>query len=206
VRARVDALLHKARSSGGAKAVSCPFSVFVSQPLTIPIPSDAEAAMRIRLDAGDVPGAQRALEESTRQFLSRMVQDRDAPQGGDIYNGGAALSDEALRAYVAARARKLSFLRREIPVKDLHAAIQERFLFPMQTLSLMAGVATGTLSMEELYVYAGRALFKGLEKTGGLGVYEIVPPSSQLFSLLAQHHLAAWLAQPEATVREARTG
>ena len=43
----------------------------------------------------------------------------------------------------------------------------------------------------------GRALFKGLEKTGGLGVYEMVPPNSALFALLAQHHLPGWLVEHE---------
>jgi CRISPR/Cas system CMR subunit Cmr4 (Cas7 group RAMP superfamily) len=67
----------------------------------------------------------------------------------------------------------------------------------MDTLQLVAAVDQGAQSLSELYVHVGRALFKGFEKTGGLGVYEIIPPGSALFSLLAQHHLPRWLVEHE---------
>jgi hypothetical protein len=73
----------------------------------------------------------------------------------------------------------------------------ERFVFPMDTLQLVAAVQRDAQGLHELYVQVGRALFKGFEKTGGLGVYEIVPPSSPFFSLLAQHHLPRWLVEHE---------
>ena len=53
--------------------------------------------------------------------------------------------------------------------------------------------------MQELYVFAGRALFRGFEKRGGLGVYELIEPHSVFFNLIAEHHLPLWL-------REQRTG
>ena len=96
-----------------------------------------------------------------------------------------------------ARARDLLFLRRSIAVRDLHPSIADQFVFPAHHLSLVAAVAPAAHSLHELYVHAGRALFRGLEKTGGLGVYEIIPSSSAFFTLLAQHHLPAWLLEHE---------
>ena len=197
VRARIDALLKQERASRGRADVSCPFSVYVSQPLSIPVPPDAELAVRGCLEDGDVAGAELMLQESVRQFVARLSEDAGLGGGGDIYNGGAALSEEALRAYADARGGELTFMRRRLPVASLHASILERFAFPMHTLQLVAAIAPDGESLHELYVHVGRALFKGFEKTGGLGVYEMVPPNSQFFSLLAQHHLPRWLVEHE---------
>jgi hypothetical protein len=195
VRARVDALVNQARASQGRPALSCPFAVSVAQPLSIPVPPEAEMAVRGCLEDGDSAGAELMLQESVRQFLARLAQEAGDSGGGDIYNGGAALSEEALRAYVEARGATLTFLHRRVPVAQLHPSINERFVFPMHTLQLVAAVLPASNNLHELYVHVGRALFKGFEKTGGLGVYEIVPPNSALFSLLAQHHLPGWLVE-----------
>jgi hypothetical protein len=194
VRARVETLL---RQEGGDRGKTCPFSVFISQPLAIPVSAEAELAIRASIEDGDLEGAQLMLEESVRQFIARLATISDEEQGGDIYNAGAALSEEALHAYMDSRSRDLLFLRRTLAVRDLHPAITEQFVFPVQRLSLVAAVAPAAHSLHEIYVHAGRALFKGLEKTGGLGVYEIIPSSSAFFTLLAQHHLPAWLLEHE---------
>src|SRR5206468_4090757 len=128
VRARIDSLVKQARTSRGQPELSCPFAVFISQPLSIPVPPEAELAVRGCLEDGDLGGAELMLQESVRQCVARLSQDDGIAGGGDIYNGGGAL-------------------------------------------------------------------FRGFEKTGGLGVYEMVPPSSALFSLLAQHHLPGWLVE-----------
>ena len=197
VRARVDSLVKQARASQGRAELCCPFAVCVSQPLSIPVPAEAELAVRGCLQEGDLERAELMLQESVRQFVARLAQDPGLPGGGDIYNGGAALSEEALRAYVDARGGELTFLRRRLPVTSLHPSITERFVFPMQALQLVAAVSPDSQGLHELYVHVGRALFKGLEKTGGLGVYEMVPPNSALFALLAQHHLPGWLVEHE---------
>jgi hypothetical protein len=195
VRARIDSILKQARATRGSE-VSCPFSVFISRPLSIPVPPEAEQAVRGSLEDGDSDGAELMLQESVRQFVAQLAGGLSA--GGDIYNGGAALSEDALRAYLSARGGDFTFLRRRVEVKQLHPALQDRFVFPRHTLHLVAAVSPETQSLQELYVHVGRALFKGFEKTGGLGVYEIVPPSSPFFSLLAQHHLPRWLQEHEA--------
>jgi hypothetical protein len=196
VRARVETLLRQERGAKGGRK-TCPFSVFISQPLAIPVSAEAELAIRASIEDGDTDGAQLMLEESVRQFIARLAEKRDDAQGGDIYNAGAALSEEALHAYMDARSRDLLFLRRAIAVRDLHPSIVDQFVFPAQRLSVVAAVAPAAHSLHELYVHVGRALFRGLEKTGGLGVYEIIPSSSAFFTLLAQHHLPVWLLEHE---------
>src|SRR5262249_20732565 len=167
VRARIDSLVKQALAARGTAEVACPFAVYVSQPLSIPVPPEAELAVRGCLEDGDTEGAELMLQESVRQFVARLSQDEGLSGGGDIYNGGAALSEEALRAYIQARGGELTFLRRSLGVAALHPSIAQRFVFPMQTLQLVAAVAPDGQSLHELYVHVGRALFKGFEKTGG---------------------------------------
>ena len=56
-------------------------------------------------------------------------------------------------------------------------------------------VSRATQSLVELFIFSGRALFRGLEKTGGLAVFEMIPRGSPFFSLLAEHHVGNWLAR-----------
>jgi hypothetical protein len=59
-------------------------------------------------------------------------------------------------------------------------------------------VSPDAQTLLHLFAFVGRALFRGLEKQGGLGVYEMVARENPLFTLLAQHHLPGWLAERQA--------
>ena len=84
----------------------------------------------------------------------------------------------------------LSDLRLEIAIKG-HPWLQNT---ATTTLLLSTWAAQ---ALQELFVFVGRALFKGFEKQGGLGVYETVGRENPFFMLLAQHHVAEWLAEHE---------
>jgi hypothetical protein len=198
VRARVDALLDVERARRRRPELVCPLLVSVSQPLSMPVPPDAELAMRRSLAEGDVEGAEAAVAGAVREFVGRLASQDAFDDRGDIYNGGVALSEEALRAYVAARRQDLIFLRRELDLGRLHPAIRERFVFPASTLRMVAAVSASTHALEELFVYVGRALFRGFERQSGLGIYEMVARENPFFLLLAEHHLPEWLAAHEA--------
>jgi hypothetical protein len=79
-------------------------------------------------------------------------------------------------------------------VAQLAPALREKFVFPGNVLRMVLAVSPGH-ELEQLFVFVGRALFRGFEKQGGLGVYEMVAPENPFFSLLAQHHLQRWLAE-----------
>ena len=197
VRDRVDAMLAHERARLGKPDLTCPLQVAISQPLAIHITGGAEMAVRRSLAAGDLEGAETVLAGSVRDFVARLSAQESGGDSGDIYNGGAAISEEALTAYVAARGGDLVFLRRDIDVTSLHPSLRSRFVFPMPTLRLVLAGAVATQSLQELYVHVGRALFRGFEKAGGLGVYEMVAPDHAFFGLMAQHHFAGWLRDHE---------
>ena len=195
VRARVEALLAAERSRLGKPSLVCPLSVAVSQPLSMPVPPDVELAVRRSVAGGDLEGAETVLNGAVRDFVARLASQESFEDRGDIYNGGAAVSEEALKAYVEARGNDFVFLRRDVEVAALHPALREKFVFPMTTLRLVMAVTPHGL--QELFVFVGRALFKGFEKQGGLGVYEMIARESPFFTLLAQHHAPEWIRDQE---------
>lgn len=197
VRARIDSMLLQLSAERGRTDLICPLTVAVAQPLAMPVSPGAERLLRRFLADGDHASAETVLAESVRDFLQRLASQEEQLDRGDIYNGGAAISEEALIAYVEARGSDLLFLRREIVVAELHPALGEKFVFPMQSLKLVFAVSPSSQSLQELFVYVGSALFRGFERTSGLGIYEIIPAQSELFQLMASHHVASILAEHE---------
>jgi hypothetical protein len=156
-------------------------------------------AVRRCLAQSDLEAAETVLSVVVREFVGRLASEEAADDRGDIYNGGAAVSEDALKAFIEART-DVEFLRREIQVAALAPALQEKFVFPASSLRLVMAVSTEAQTLQHLFVFVGRALFRGLEKQGGLGVYEMVARENPLFALLAQHHLPGWLAERKAGV------
>ncbi len=188
VRAKIDAQVAKARTERLSMEIVCPWSVLVDRSWVLPVPADALSGAQEILLRGDTFGAQAmllaAMAPAVKQVLDASASGE--AQAGDIYNVGCALSDEALRAYLAARDDR-KFRRCELAAAALNPALQRRFVFPQTRLVLIAGFDGARLA--ELFVYSGRAMFKGFERQGGLAVWEAVPDDALFFSLLAQHHL-----------------
>jgi hypothetical protein len=173
----------------------CPLQVSVAQPLSMPVAADVSLAVRRCLAVGDLEAAETVLTVVVREFVGRLASQETSDDRGDIYNGGAAISEDALKAFIEARGAGFEFLRREVQVADLAPALQEKFVFPNPSLRLVMAVSTDERSLHHLFVFVGRALFRGLEKQGGLGVYEMIARENPLFGMLAQHHLPKWLAE-----------
>jgi hypothetical protein len=198
VRARVDSVLASERNRLGRPALTCPLQVSVSQQLSMPVPPDVALAVRRSLAHGDLDGAETVLSGVVREYVSGLAAQEMSEDQGDIYNGGAALSEAALKAYVKARVDDLTFLRRDLRTDQMAPALRERFVFPTPVLRLLLALSPASESLEQIFVYVGRALFRGFEKQGGLGVYEMVARENPFFALLAQHHLPGWLAEQAA--------
>lgn len=188
-RARADALLAEAREAGGAPGLEHPWSVFIGAPFTFHLSPDLEASARAAMRTGDVPAATRVLAEPLRQLFEALAR---APEGasGDVYNCGAALSDEALLAYQEACGTRRVFRRLDVDPTTLHPELHARFFFPPEPISFVLGY-TPERQLAEVFRAAGRALFKGLEARGGVKVWELVD-QPELLALLARHHGLAW--------------
>jgi hypothetical protein len=197
VRARVDALLSAQRDLRGEPGLACPLQVAVAKPLSIPMPADVEVAVRQSVALGDLQGAESVIGVVVRDFVSQLAAQGSWGDRGDIYNGGAAVSEEALRAWIEARRGDYLFLQRTVDVDQLHPALRARFIFPMPTLRLVMAVSHSANSLQDLFVHVGRATFKGFEKQGGLGIYELIGRESRFFAMLAEYHLVGWLREAD---------
>lgn len=189
-RAKADELLAQERQRRGQPSLTHPWLVFVGAPLAIAVSAAAEAEARAALKAGDLAAATRALEGAVRDALEDAAkQGGDAP--GDIYNAGVALSEETLLAYQEALGEKRVFRQVQVEPETLHAEIRERYFFAPEPLRLTVGYHP-TGEMAEVFRFSGRVMFKGLERKGGLGVWELVDEHG-VGRLFARHHAMEWL-------------
>lgn len=188
-REKADALLAAERARRDKEDLEHPWSVFVGAPLSLHVPLAAEVAARRALEAGDFIGAMMQLAEPVKEALEETAR-LGGPAGGDIYNAGIALSEEAMMAFQEAGANARRFIQREVKPEELHPEIRERFFFPPEPLRLTLSYnRAGKLS--EVFRYAGRAAFKDMERSGGIGVYELVDEAG-VGAMLAEHHGASW--------------
>ncbi len=187
VRERVHAAWTRARRATG-RPLELPFFVHVESPGALALPAQEAARLDDLLARGDESGAQALWLELARQRL-------DGSGPGEVYNAGAALSEEALRAYLEARADELVALERTLGLSEMHPSLRDRFYFPRGKLELVGAVRPGTGALVELFVFQGRALFRGFEATAGLGIFEIVDPTNPLFRALAAQHVPQWVEQ-----------
>lgn len=130
-----------------------------------------------------------AIATDVRAWLSSVTELEEG--AGEMYNAGAAVSEEALRAYQAARTQDRVWRALEILPEALAPEIRQRFFFYEDSIQFEIGFeAYGRVA--ELFRFAGRAMFKGLEKSGGIGIWELIT-AGPVLDMIDLHHAAAWM-------------
>jgi hypothetical protein len=171
-RARADAALARERARRGTPALGHAWSVFIGHAAELAVPPEAEEHAVRLFRAGDAPGAMRALAAPVRDGIEAAA--RGGERAGDVYNGGAALSDEALQAFLAEVGARRVVRRVALGPERIPDALRARFFYGEGPLSLVACFhPDGRLA--ELFRRVGVAGFKGLgrvvvwELCGGAG-------------------------------------
>ncbi len=106
--------------------------------------------------------------DSTRQTLQEAALADDLSVG-DIFNGGAALSEEALQAFLESVERTRVVRRIELDPEQIPPDLAGRWWFGLGSQSLVASFHPDG-RMAELFRYVGKASFKGL---GDVRVWEL---------------------------------
>lgn len=167
-RLRADAALAQERARRGAPSLQHAWSVFVGQPLSIAIPPDAEDAAMRSLGAGDAAGALRAVAAPVRDALDSAA--REPPERpGDIYNCGAALSEDALVAFLQDAPARRVVRRVEVAPERIPERLRARWFFGDAPQSLVV-LFHPDGRVAEMFRKVGAAAFKGL---GGVVVWEL---------------------------------
>ncbi|MFO0582711.1 MAG: hypothetical protein U0229_10580 [Anaeromyxobacter sp.] len=168
-RSRADAALARERARSGGAELAHAWSVFVGQPLAIPIPPDLEEAALRQLRLGDGAGAMRTLSPPVREALDRLGR-QDVERPGDVWNGGAAVSEEALEAFLADAGATRTVKRLELELEAIPRALRDRWFYGEEPLTLVACFEAGSGRLSELFRRVGRAAFKGM---AGVTVWEL---------------------------------
>ena len=166
-RARADWALARERAARGDPAVAHAWSVFIGQPLSLPIPVEAEDAALRHWRAGELAEAMKRLSAPVREGLAAAAG-QDAERAGDIYNSGTAVSEEALEAFLAAVARTRQVRRVTVELADIPEALRARWYYGEAPLELVA--CSQGRRVLELFRRVGRAAFRGM---GEVVVWEL---------------------------------
>ena len=167
-RTRADQQLEAERAARELPQLDHAWSVFIGQPLSLSVPPAAEQAALRAARAGDIALAMKAVAAPVREALEAAAR-ADEDSGGDIYNAGAALSEEALGAFLEAVTRTRTVRRVEFDAAEVPAELSRRYWYGSGPQSLIVTFHPDGRPAE-LFRQAGRASFKGL---GEVGVWEI---------------------------------
>jgi hypothetical protein len=166
-RVRADAALARERMRRGNPALDHAFSVFTGAPVQLAVPPEAEDHAIRLFRAGDGPGAMRAVAAAVRDGVEAAARAGERP--GDVYNSGAALSQEALEAFLTEVGSARVLRRIALDPERIPQPLRQRFFYGEEALTLVACFhADGRLS--ELFRRVGTAAFKGL---GDVVVWEL---------------------------------
>ena len=186
-RARADQLLAAARTALANPGLRHAWSVFIGQPLTLAIPPSAAAEVLKAARAGDMTAAMRAVAKPVRRALEAAARAEDEG-AGDVYNAGAALSEEALTAWLAAVGAKRTVRRVELDPAELPDDLTRQWWFGGGAASLVVTFHTDGRPAE-MFRHVGRAWFKGL---GDVPIWEIAADTGGPAALF-QAMRTAWL-------------
>jgi hypothetical protein len=168
-RARADAERDAERQARQNPALEHAWSVFIDRPLSLSIPPEVERAALAAARGGDLPAALRALAAPVRSALEAAGREGAESEAGELYNGGAALSQEALDAYLAAAAHDRQVREVVLDPPSLPEALRGRWWFGSRPQPLIATFDRDG-KPAELFRKVGRAAMKGL---GDVPVWEL---------------------------------
>jgi hypothetical protein len=113
----------------------------------------------------------------------------------DIYNAGAALSAEALDAFLRATLGPRLHFEKFLHRPDFSAELAAAFALP-ETLHLIVSVgAEAPLASALFFREAGRVAFRGFEEGCVCEVFELLADEGRFARLLVQNHLAHWIEE-----------
>jgi len=167
-RARAEAPLAAERAGRQCPTMAHAWSVFIDRPLALTVAPEIEAQAVAAVRAGDLAGAMRCMSAPVREGLAAAALEGASPPG-DIYNSGAALSEEALTAFLAEVGDRRVVRRVELDPSALPGEASALWYYGAEPQSLIACFhPDGRLG--ELFRRVGRAAFKGL---GDVTVWEL---------------------------------
>lgn len=173
----------RARKDRNSNRATLPFQVSVGKSYQMDVPVPLGDAVAAAISAGDTRSATEAVQQLSRWFhtdVQKQVSARtDLPgslgRSAEFYNAGCALSQTALDAYRQATEAEYDFTQHRLEQPELPDAFLDRWVFEYGTETFITVTRKAGGGLVYILRYSGAAAFKGFEKEGGIGVWEILP-------------------------------
>ncbi|MFQ5586554.1 MAG: hypothetical protein ACE5GF_07010 [Thermodesulfobacteriota bacterium] len=202
VRAKLEMALEGERKRRGRPELRYPFDIYIDKTYSIIMTPEMDSTIEELIANRDMSSAKEFAKVVADQYYDdlKMIASgaplssvRLLRSATDIYNKGQALSEDALKAYMAERRGVMTFFRRSVAVSELHDEFRDAFFFPSDPLDLWLAVEVGEGNRAvELFTRIGEVTFKGFEKAHPTVVYEIVNREGEFFKLVIEHHFDTW--------------
>ncbi len=212
-KAKLDALVRRARSDKDLPGLEYPFRVFVSPTKAAVVPDEIDAlfdrALREREPAFAREGSRRLQETVLRDLARAMGLGDGRPaeslaEAPGLYNAGEVLTGQALEALLEESADGQIAFRRELAVDELDPEFALLFAFPSSELELAVSVPRdGDATRATVFRRAGPMPLGRFELRSPAILWELLLPESTFVLLLQQKHLDRWTAE-ERLERRAR--
>ncbi|MCW5830797.1 MAG: hypothetical protein KIT79_15950 [Deltaproteobacteria bacterium] len=196
LRAERELRVQRAREERKSPRASMPFQVSVGRSYQLDVPVSSGDAISEAITSGDKAAATAAIQEFAR-LLHGKVQEQVKSRGGlpdslnrsaEFYNAGCAMSAASLEAYRAAAGESLKFQEITVPQSRLPAEFLSKWVFEFDVERFQVVTRTDSGALMYVLRYAGEASFKGFEKEGGIGVWEIILADSPFARDLVAWH------------------
>lgn len=205
VKAKLDALVRRARSDKGLPGLEYPFRVFADPARAAAVPLEVDAlfarALREREPAWAREGG-RQLQEAVLRDLARAMGLGDGGPAESLvaatglYNAGEVLSGEALEALIEESTPARIAYRRELAVEELDPEFAQLFAFPSIELELaVIAPRDGDAARAMVFRRAGCLCLSRFEVCPPTILWELLAPESPFVLLLQQKHLERWTAE-----------
>ncbi|MHB8417651.1 MAG: coiled-coil domain-containing protein [Myxococcales bacterium] len=135
-------------------------------------------------------------------FLVHLDAAEAGKPASEIYNGGQALSGEALDAFLRTTAGARFHFQRLVAPADLAEEIAQKLLLPESFRLIVSVPATLEIAGALAFRRVGRVVFRGFEEAGPCEVYELLAADGQLMRMLARNHLARWVQEARGALRQ----
>ncbi len=157
---------------------------------------------RVKAEADD-EARRSAIARGNAALRDPFLVHLDAPDAGqpssEIYNGGQALSAEALDTFLRATAGPRFHFERTVVRAELAEEIVARLLLPERWKLVVSVPALGKIADALAFRRVGPIVFRGFEEAGACTVYEMLPADGPLMRLLLRNHLAHWAQEARAS-------
>ena len=148
----------------------------------------------------------RGATSSRSPFAVHLERPEAGKVAGEIYNGGQALSGEALDAFLRGTLDSRIHFARALDRGELGEEAVATLALPERVSLILSLPAAGAIADVLGFRRIGRVAFKGFEEGEGCDVYELLPADGPLMQLVVRLLLPRWVQEAKSNPAQLLSG